>query len=424
MPSRRTVFAWHSWIGLTCGLLLFVVCWSGTIAVFSHEIDWLLNPALRANAATAPVDWQAAYEAVRAAHPNWTITEISAPRYSGFAIEVIAQPQPEQSFRVYVDPVGYQVLGDTSFFNVQRFFRSFHMALFDTDGGQMTLMGVPLGYFIVGLMGGPLLVSIVTPLVFYKRWWRGFWRLERRKSTKIFWSSLHKFMGVWSMLVGLVIAVTGIWYLAEWWTPMPSYFEPGSQINAPYRPLNDLVAGAERASPALVIRMVSVPDGNDGLFQAVGQDGTVLVRDSASVTLDAATGAVLDRTSPSDVGLYLRWIDTADPLHFGDFGGLWMQSFYFLVGLCLSVLALTGAYLQVQRQKRRNGEQSTRRPVVIAYALTSCLLLYATFSGVSEIRAYGLDGNWPDVGRPTVAVIALWCASTLLALTLWMRKVR
>jgi uncharacterized iron-regulated membrane protein len=424
MPSRRTYFAWHSWIGLTFGLMLFVICWSGTIAVFSHEIDWLLNPDLRANVANAPIDWQAAHDAVRSAYPDWTIREINAPRHAGFAMEVLAQPEPDKDFRVYVDPVTYQVLGDTSYFNVQRFFRSFHMALFhvDSHGAEFDILGVPLGYIAVALMSIPLLISITLPLIFYKRWWRSFFKLERRRGRKVFWSDAHKLTGLWSMLVGLVIALTGMWYLAEWWIPEPPYFEAKAPIAAPFASIEALVANATAASPQLQIRSLYMPEANNGLFMAIGQDDTVLVRDSASVTLNAATGAVLDKTSPSKGGLYVRLFDTADPLHFGNFAGLLSQAFYFIFGLGLSGLSLTGAYLQAKRQQRKIGERSLRQPILLAYGLTTALLGFAAYGAAAEIKGYGIGRDWPEILTPVAVFIGLWCASTLFALTMWIRR--
>jgi uncharacterized iron-regulated membrane protein len=422
MVSRRTYFVWHSWIGLTLGLLLFVICWSGTIAVFSHEIDWLLNPDLRANTATGPLNWQAAHDAVRSAYPDWTIREINAPRYAGFAMEILAQPEPNKDFRVYVDPVTYQVLGDTSYFNVQRFFRSFHMSLFHVDSHGTNIFGVPFGYLVVALMSIPLLMSIILPLIFYKRWWRGFFKLERGKGAKIFWSDFHKLTGLWSMALGLIIGITSLWYLAEWWIPDPPYYEAKTAIAAPYASIHTLVEKAQVANPALEIKSLYMPAANDGLFMAIGQDGTVLVRDSASVTLNGSTGAVLDQTSPSQGGLYVRLFDTVDPVHFGNFAGLFSQAVYFLFGLGLSGLALTGAYLQAKRQQRKMDHKALRKPVLAAYVLTTALLLFATLGAVSEIKGYGMGSAWPNVSKPVVLFISLWCVLTIAALTLWMRK--
>src|SRR3546814_14003815 len=75
---RRTCFVWHSWIGLTAGLLLFVVCWSGTVAVFSQDIDWLIDERLRAPPADS-VAWQEIAQTFEAAHPGWRLNSLQAP---------------------------------------------------------------------------------------------------------------------------------------------------------------------------------------------------------------------------------------------------------------------------------------------------------------------------------------------------------
>lgn len=37
----------HSWVGFKVSILLCFVLITGTLAVLSHEIDWLTNPAMR-----------------------------------------------------------------------------------------------------------------------------------------------------------------------------------------------------------------------------------------------------------------------------------------------------------------------------------------------------------------------------------------
>src|SRR5688500_7604324 len=101
--SRRTYFVWHSWIGLTAGLLLFVICWSGTVAVFSHELDHMADQRLSAPA-TQEVAFGRIYDEARARYPGWSVTQVNAPLKPGYAAEVLADDQDGVLRRIYADP--------------------------------------------------------------------------------------------------------------------------------------------------------------------------------------------------------------------------------------------------------------------------------------------------------------------------------
>lgn len=423
--ARRTWFAVHSWAGLTAGLLLFVVCWSGTVAVFSRELDWLLDPARRAGVAGGPPDWDRMLAAVRGAAPDWVPTQLNAPHGPGYPAEAWLEDGDGGLRRVLVDPATGAATA-THYFNIQRFFRSFHMALFLSEPD---IAGVPLGYWAVGLLAFVLLASLVTGLVFYRRWWRGFWALDWGKGPKVFWSGVHKLMGLWSLWFVLLIGLTGAWYLAEWYAPRSPAGPPlpaAAAGTGPAPGLNTMVAHAQAAYPGFRIRAIALGDGPVALH---GQDGSLLVRDrAAKVWLDPRDGAVLGIQRPGDLTAYQRWIDTADPLHFGDFAGLWSKAAWFAFGLALSGLSLTGAYLQAQRQRRAKGRLAPRAPVALAYGVTVALLGLSAAAGVAEIRGYGQgpDGApaWPEVPGGVWAFIAAWLAVTLAALTAWMAKLR
>lgn len=424
MVTRRDWFAWHGWIGLTAGLLLFVVCWSGTVAVFSRDIDHLLNPALRAPVSAHTLPWAEAKAAIAAARPGWDILQINAPYAPGHLVEAWVEDPQAVMHRVYADPSTGEVTAVTPYFNVQRFFRSFHMALFITD---WTIAGVPLGYWIVGLLAVALLVSMVSSLIFYRRWWRGFLKLEVRKGAKVFWSDAHKLAGLWSLWFLPLIGATGIWYLVEWYAPRTP---PGPELpvsaasNGPPPDLSTMVATAEAAYPGFRVRAVSFSGGADGPVEFHGQDGSTLVRDRAArVWIDPRDGTVLNVRRVADLTPYQRWIETADPLHFGDFAGLWSKAVWFLFGLLLSGLTLTGAYLQAARQRRLRGG-AIRAPVAVAYGVTVAVLLASAWMGAQEIQAYGTGGRWPVVPASTWAFILAWIAVTVGILTVWMRRLR
>lgn len=421
--ARRTWFVWHSWIGLTAGLLLFVICWSGTFAVFSHELDALANPAIQAPPSSS-VAWGAIHDNIRQHRPDLSITQIKAPLRSGYAAEVVTEDKDGVLGRVYADPASGRILGETSYFNIQRFFRSLHMSLFI---GGWEVAGIPLGYLVVGLMSLPLLASLVTAIIFYKRWWRRFSHLEWHKGARVFWSDLHKLAGVWSLWFVLLIGLTGLWYLVEWKAPFANMPEVKaiSSADRPLLPIDRLVARAVVAHPRLDVRVVTLYRADEGIVGVQGQDGTLLVRDRATeVTLDARGGQVLAVRRVSDLSLYDRWIDTADPLHFGNFGGLVSQAIWFFFGTGLSGLCLSGAYLQAKRQQRAHGNRHARPALIGAYAVTTAILVAAVWHAGVEIKGYSIGRALPSTPPGVDGAIALWLASTMVALSLWMRAVR
>ena len=72
------------------------------------------------------------------------------------------------------------------------------------------IFGDPLGDWIVALPSIPLLASMATALVFYRRFWRGLFHVQWRKGRKVLWSDMHKLAGVWSLCFVLAIGLTGL----------------------------------------------------------------------------------------------------------------------------------------------------------------------------------------------------------------------
>jgi len=128
--SRRRLYRWHGWLGLNLGLLLFVVCLSGTLAVVAYEIDGLLDPALRVEAATTEVDWTAVEQTVRETFPYHEIGFVLAPRHPGFAATVLARGPGGRWQKIYLHPQTGALQEAASYWNVQRFLRSFHRRFF------------------------------------------------------------------------------------------------------------------------------------------------------------------------------------------------------------------------------------------------------------------------------------------------------
>src|SRR5690625_3044182 len=266
--SNKTLFSIHGWLGLNVGLFLFVVCFSGTFATLSSEIDWLLNEDLRVEQKNDPVRWQAMYEAIQSSYPEGTVTGIYKETYAGhgdnFATLVDVSLANGHSRKVYFIPYTGAIRGDTSFFNVQLCFRSYHRRLFDGDRG---ILLVTFSSFF-------LLFSALTGFLFYKGWLKNVFKLRIGRGIKALFSDAHKLAGIWSLLFTVLIAVTSIFYFAEivlksansydaFVPEEPAALEKTEQAQFGPAPellsLDTYVQNAEQAFPGLEVMTVRVP---------------------------------------------------------------------------------------------------------------------------------------------------------------------
>lgn len=342
----------HQWVGLKLSILLGFVFLTGTIAVFGAEIDWLLRPPLRVDPATVegPLAWSAAARNVAALHPKARILLLDAPIDRGFAMIATIQGRDGRRGFVYLHPSTGAVRGEGSWVGAQRVLRNMHRHL-----NLPTGVGVP----IVSALSVLLLISLATSFVVYKKWWRGFLRPVRWRDARTAMGDLHRLAGLWSLWFVALIGVTGLWYLAESTVakapPAPRAKVVAVKLDA--RGVADRLEGnltaARAAYPDLRIQRIVFPSGKVGAFQFQGQYRAVLVRERANVAwTDAATGKVVLTTDGRDLTAHQRISEMADPLHFGTIGGVWTKSVWFVFGLALTSLAVSGVAVYALRLSR------------------------------------------------------------------------
>lgn len=400
--SRKALFRVHAWIGLNLGFLLFVVCFSGTVAVFSAELKWLVDPAVRVTPPAAAehqtIPWQEMHDRVARAYPHAMVLYLTAPRGERWAARVLIGYSQSDIRWVLVNPYTGEIQGQRSTFDLVSFFRIFHK--------QLYIVPVNLwihGTLITGFLAVSLLIGTVAGLLSLKRWRRAFVTLRSGRSRRLFWSDLHRLTGVWALVITIVLSLTGIWYLAA-----KIMYDTGNLVEeAPViradtetlrgRPatlaplaLDEAVALARAAYPELVITDITLPlrPGDPLIF--AGQAFAWLVRDRANqVQIDPYSGDVLDIRRAEELGPLARWIETADPLHFGTFAGLTSRIVWFVAGLFLCGAILAGLYgAWLRRQQKINHGQRRRLAAASAVAPTLVLLAasaYGTWTFAGDI---------------------------------------
>jgi uncharacterized iron-regulated membrane protein len=354
-PKRRA-FDLHSWFGFQLCALFALVLVTGTLATVSNEIDWLASADFRVTPRQERASWEEMKQSVRRAAPDqgiWWIALGPGSRYAATAVTVDAA---EFRRNVRVDPHSGAVTGSDPWLNAQRFLRDLHRYLF-----MPSVIGLP----IVSAFAVLLLYQLYSGLRTVTGWRKAATRLRTDRGLRVAIGDLHKSAGIWVSWFLVLIAVTGIWYLAELvmertgvesetpYQSMPAGWVERQGPVIPYRPLDAYVAAAEAAFPALEPRTLRLPFGPDEPVVVEGPAGDPLARDRANeVWLDPVDARVVAIQRSADMTPLHYVTEIADPLHFGTLGGLPTKLIWFAMGLGLSGLALTGAWLAWRRLRR------------------------------------------------------------------------
>ncbi|VUD56326.1 hypothetical protein TDB9533_01979 [Thalassocella blandensis] len=347
---RQTAWYLHHWVGLKLCIFMSFVLFTGSLAVVSNEIDWLLHKGMRAPVYSGSIEWNAMAKAIHRYAPEAEILSLNAPVDRGFAPYAMVR-LPDKSLRLYFHDPGTGVLqGDYNYMTVQRALRFLHRHLF-----LPTKIGVP----IVSSLAFLLLISLVTAFVIYKNWWKGFFRFPTANNARRWLVEFHRVAGVWSLWFITLMVLTGVWYFVESLggravLPNVKVEQPVMETGAAVMALDDNLHSAQLAFPGLKIKRIIFPSARNSVFAFHGEFKAVLVRPRANaVVTDAETSEVLLTSDGREFSLHQRISEMADPLHFGYFGGLATKSIWFVFGLLLTSLSLSGAAIVSSRMLKK-----------------------------------------------------------------------
>ena len=365
--SARWWFLAHSWLALPIWVFLFFVCLTGSIATISQEIVWLIDPAVRANPPSDEarmIDYDAIVAVIAREHPEAIIQRIERPVKSMFAWTVQASYPDIRVVNHYVNPYTGHIQGsEPEGFSFRQFIRALHgwLLMPFTDGFNF-------GWYAVSALSLPLLGSLITGLVVYKRFWRGYFRPRLRvdRGSRVFWGDLHRLAGIWSILFILIMAVTGLWFLimamlSDTHIELPST-EPAAPIlvaredipvmansqPAPRVGLNQAVAAMREQIPDIEPFILFPGDHAFSPITVIGRGASwPLLFEFAHV--NPYTGKVEHLRRVSDRSGLELFTHSMRPLHTGDFVGLWLKLLYFVFGLLLTAMVGSGLLIWTKR---------------------------------------------------------------------------
>ncbi|MDP5143690.1 PepSY-associated TM helix domain-containing protein [Rheinheimera baltica] len=350
--SNRFWFQLHGWVSLPVWLIFCFVCLTGTIAVLSHELTWLTNPASRAtnpdNLPAKPVAELVAK--VQQAYPTADVGTVMI--FEPYLVNAVIFTDHDKPYAIaYVNQYSGEIQQINEGITFIGFMRSLHgWLLFPWPGSYS------VGYYLVSAMALVMLGALVTGLVIYKNFWRSFTQPKIRfnQGKKTVLTDLHRLAGVWSIWFLTVMSATGLWYLVQaiMWhadidiephAPLVTVEQLPAKQQTPPVSFADAMQIAQQRFPDFRPSYLMLPEHNRGMYNLMGGGEHIFYDEQAyNLSINPWTGDIAQEKSPQSMTALQTVMHIADPLHYGTIGGIWTKAIWFLFGLILSGMSVTG----------------------------------------------------------------------------------
>lgn len=356
-PSSALVkqsLAGHSWIGLLVGTLMYLICLSGTLAVFYEELERWEQPQI------AELDEVEPAAAERAMH---ALAE-RAPSDSEHHYLVFPTPAMPR-LRAETDDGGWFVTPDGSLIEPiahdwTHMLVNLHLYLH---------LPQTLGLTIVGALGALLCALIVSGFFAHPRIFKDAFKLRFGGSRHLEQADIHNRLSVWGAPFHLIIAVTGAYFglyaMTTFGISLVSYDgdpqavttdifgdEPG--LEAAVQPLGvaSALESLEEIAPGTEpIFLVAHEPGQRSQFMDVYSQHPDRLIYGEAYRFDAA-GNYVGREGFSDGEIGKQMLYSTYRLHFGHFGGFPVKVLYGVLGMALTIVAVTGTNVWLARRRR------------------------------------------------------------------------
>ncbi|WP_052481078.1 PepSY-associated TM helix domain-containing protein [Gilvimarinus agarilyticus] len=383
--TTKKYYITHSWLGAITGILLFIVAYTGAFSVFGHnELKIWSNEGIRGEVSQ---DYPAIESLVRQhakeVGPDYhDHIRIMLPGQSSFTRLLIAFEKEtvledgshEHQLIVYNHHPKTLALEDTFKGSLNEWFASGKgdMADFMVTFHADLHLGNPWGLVLTGLLGLTLFASVITGVVIHRKILRELFSFRPLRSLRLLFTDTHKVLGVWGLLFHGTIGFTGAFLglvlvllvpaaafvsfsgdqekLVETFLPE---IEPAiTGVAAEPNPGN-ILSEFRRNNPDVLLIDANIHGwGDESAIMAITTLGGDTLAASETFEVSAVTGEPLQSYSTfgkhdSVTGVIL---DAMYPLHFGNFGGVFVKVIWSLLGVGTALLAVTGMMIWIERR--------------------------------------------------------------------------
>ncbi|WP_417887981.1 PepSY-associated TM helix domain-containing protein [Zunongwangia sp.] len=303
-----------------------------------------------------------------------------------------------------------------------------------------------IGYYLSGLIAFFFLLAIVTGVIIHwKKIIPNFYTFRPKSKFKTIWTDAHTALGVIGLpfqfmyaltscilcLTALILVPLNFLYngqqqkVYEEVRPAFKNYEWVAETNASIPSLNTYVVKAEKKWAGFTPTQIFIKNykGQNMKFQVDGLlDAQHGLFSNGRMIFDGITGAVIAEKNPKE-NTYTEAVEIAiRRLHFGDFGGLFLKTIYFILALITCFVILSGVLIWlVARDKKHIDARKRKFNRGLGYFyIALCMSLYPVIAAnmlVAKIIPRTLDDE-----RKTILYSSFFITWLLVTLIFSFRK--
>lgn len=367
----------HNWVGVFLSVLLFLVCLSGTVAVFHLEFE----------------RWE---------QPHIQEMDNVSPQAIEKAMDTFLAQNPEESHHLFVvfptsDIPRLVVENDH-----KAFFADQEGNLLEEESVSFTQMLVNLhlylnlpqswGMILVSALGAIICTLVITGIIAHKRLTKDAFKLRRGGNGQQAQIDLHNRFGLWAAPFHLLIGITGAYFgmagiILVTVASLNYNGDRDAVVNQIFTP--DPVLAPQEGKPAIgkaFAQMETLAPEKSPIFLTVHEVGEpeqfIEIYAKAPNKMIYAEGYRFD-TAGNYIGVagyeFGEWgkqlVWAMYRLHFGDFAGMTSKWLYFVLGVMLTMLCVSG--MEVWLSKKAHPPLASRLWYSVVWGSVSALALTA-----------------------------------------------
>ena len=375
--TKQNALNAHNWVGVFLSVLLFLVCLSGTVAVFHLEFERWEQPHIQEMDNVSPQVIEKAMDTFLAQNP-----EESHHLYVVFPTSDIPRLVVENDHKAYFADQEGNLLEEESV--------SFTQMLVDLH----LYLNLPQswGMILVSALGAIICTLVITGIIAHKRMSKDAFKLRRGGNGQQAQIDLHNRFGLWAAPFHLVIGITGAYFgmagiILVTVATLNYNGDRDAVVNQIFTP--DPVLAPQEGKPVIgkaFAQMETLAPEKSPIFLTVHEVGEpeqfIEIYAKAPNRMIYAEGYRFD-TAGNFVGVagyeFGEWgkqlVWAMYRLHFGDFAGMTSKWLYFVLGVMLTMLCVSG--MEVWLSKKAHPPLASRLWYSVVWGSVSALALTA-----------------------------------------------